>query len=68
MSVSLPLQSVVLDGDGKSVHLIVITGWGQEGDKRESQEAGYEYCWLSPLSPVENGGAGCRGIKRFGSG
>jgi PAS domain S-box-containing protein len=36
---------------GKEVKLVALTGWGQEGDKRRSKEAGFDYHLLKPVEP-----------------
>jgi CheY-like chemotaxis protein len=36
---------------GRSVVLIALTGWGQEEDKRRSQEAGFDYHLVKPVEP-----------------
>jgi PAS domain S-box-containing protein len=38
---------------GKSLHLIAITGWGQEEDRRRSQEAGFDRHLVKPVDPAE---------------
>ena len=34
---------------GKAVFMIAVTGWGQEDDRRRSQEAGFDYHLLKPV-------------------
>jgi len=34
---------------GRSMVLIALTGWGQEGDRRRSNEAGFDSHWVKPL-------------------
>jgi CheY-like chemotaxis protein len=36
---------------GKGVVLIAVTGWGQEDDRRRSQEAGFDYHMVKPVDP-----------------
>jgi PAS domain S-box-containing protein len=36
---------------GKSVVLIAVTGWGQEEDRRRSQEAGFDQHLVKPVDP-----------------
>jgi len=36
---------------GKSVTLVALTGWGQESDRRRSQEAGFDTHLVKPLDP-----------------
>ena len=36
---------------GKSVMLVALTGWGQESDRRRSQEAGFDTHLVKPLDP-----------------
>ncbi len=38
--------------DGKSVILIAITGWGQEEDRRQSQQSGFDLHLVKPVDPV----------------
>jgi signal transduction histidine kinase/ActR/RegA family two-component response regulator len=38
---------------GKKVVLVAITGWGNESDKRLSQEAGFNAHLVKPVDPVE---------------
>jgi len=34
---------------GKGVTLVALTGWGQESDRRRSQEAGFDTHLVKPL-------------------
>jgi|GEM_PF-183586 len=34
---------------GESMVLVALTGWGQEGDRRRSREAGFDSHWVKPL-------------------
>ena len=36
---------------GKTVTLVALTGWGQESDRRRSQEAGFDTHLVKPLDP-----------------
>lgn len=36
---------------GKSMLMVAVTGWGQEDDKRKSQEAGFDHHMVKPLDP-----------------
>jgi CheY-like chemotaxis protein len=36
---------------GKNMVLIAMTGWGQEEDRRRSEEAGFNYHMVKPLDP-----------------
>ena len=36
---------------GKGITLIAVTGWGQEEDRRRSQEAGFDYHLVKPVDP-----------------
>ena len=38
---------------GQEVTIIALTGWGQNEDKRLSQEAGFSYHMIKPLDPAE---------------
>jgi CheY-like chemotaxis protein len=37
---------------GKNMMLIALTGWGQEEDRRRSQEAGFDQHLVKPVEPV----------------
>ncbi len=37
---------------GRSVVLIAITGWGQEGDRLRSREAGFDHHLVKPVDPA----------------
>ncbi len=37
---------------GKDVALIAVTGWGQEEDKRQAKEAGFDFHLVKPLDPA----------------
>ncbi len=36
---------------GKSAVLVAVTGWGQEGDRRRSHEAGFDQHMVKPVDP-----------------
>jgi signal transduction histidine kinase/ActR/RegA family two-component response regulator len=36
---------------GQRVQLIAVTGWGQEGDKRRAEEAGFDHHLTKPIDP-----------------
>ena len=36
---------------GKDIVLIAVTGWGQEDDKRKSEEAGFDRHMIKPVDP-----------------
>ena len=36
---------------GRNIVLIAVTGWGQEADKRMSQEAGFDHHMVKPVDP-----------------
>ena len=36
---------------GKSMILIAITGWGQEEDRRQSQQSGFDMHLVKPVDP-----------------
>ena len=37
---------------GKSMVLVALTGWGQEEDRRRSQEAGFNHHLTKPVDPA----------------
>jgi CheY-like chemotaxis protein len=37
---------------GDALFLIAITGWGQEEDRRRSQEAGFDHHLVKPVDPA----------------
>jgi CheY-like chemotaxis protein len=37
---------------GKEILLVALTGWGQQGDKRRSQEAGFNFHLTKPIDPL----------------
>jgi CheY-like chemotaxis protein/two-component sensor histidine kinase len=38
---------------GKRAVLVALTGWGQEGDRRRSQEAGFDAHLVKPVDPAD---------------
>jgi CheY-like chemotaxis protein len=36
---------------GKSMTLVALTGWGQEGDRQRSREAGFDHHLIKPVEP-----------------
>ena len=38
--------------EGKSTILIAITGWGQEEDRRQSQQSGFDMHLVKPVDPI----------------
>jgi len=36
---------------GRSLILIALTGWGQEGDRRRSRQAGFDFHMVKPVDP-----------------
>jgi PAS domain S-box-containing protein len=36
---------------GTGIHLVALTGWGQEGDRRRSQDAGFDRHLTKPIDP-----------------
>jgi CheY-like chemotaxis protein len=36
---------------GADIHLIALTGWGQQADKRHAEEAGFDVHLVKPVSP-----------------
>jgi CheY-like chemotaxis protein len=39
------------DPELAGVRLIALTGWGAEGDRRRSQESGFDDHWVKPIEP-----------------
>jgi PAS domain S-box-containing protein len=37
---------------GKGIRIVAVTGWGQDEDKRRSQEAGFDRHLVKPVGPV----------------
>ncbi|MFN2385097.1 MAG: ATP-binding protein [Thermoanaerobaculia bacterium] len=37
---------------GETVLLVAVTGWGQEGDRRRSKEAGFDHHLVKPVDPA----------------
>ena len=37
---------------GRDITLVALTGWGQENDRRRSQEAGFDYHVVKPVEPA----------------
>ena len=38
---------------GKKIYLVALTGWGQDDDKRQSKEAGFDHHLVKPANPDE---------------
>jgi CheY-like chemotaxis protein len=38
---------------GKDIVLIAITGWGNENDKRQSEEVGFNFHLVKPVDPTQ---------------
>ena len=38
---------------GKGVTIVAVTGWGQEEDRRRSQEAGFDHHLVKPVDPAD---------------
>jgi CheY-like chemotaxis protein len=36
---------------GREIHLVALTGWGQEADKRRGKEAGFDAHFVKPVAP-----------------
>jgi two-component system CheB/CheR fusion protein len=36
---------------GAEIHLVALTGWGQQADKRHAEEAGFDVHLIKPVSP-----------------
>ena len=36
---------------GKGIVLIAVTGWGQDEDRRRSNEAGFDHHMVKPVDP-----------------
>jgi len=45
-------QSIRARPWAKSVTLVALTGWGQEDDRRKSEEAGFDYHMVKPVEPA----------------
>ena len=41
------------DPELAGVRLIALTGWGAEGDRRRSQESGFDDHWVKPVEPAK---------------
>jgi PAS domain S-box-containing protein len=59
---------------GKEIRIVALTGWGQEDDKRRSQEAGFDRHLVKPIEPAaldkllaELNAAGCLASGSRGS-
>jgi CheY-like chemotaxis protein len=37
---------------GRGMHIVAITGWGQEHDRRRGEEAGFEDHMVKPVDPA----------------
>jgi CheY-like chemotaxis protein len=37
---------------GKNVVLVALTGWGQEDDRRRSEQAGFDFHLVKPVEPA----------------
>ena len=37
---------------GQNMMLVALTGWGQEEDRRRSQEAGFNHHLTKPVDPI----------------
>jgi signal transduction histidine kinase/CheY-like chemotaxis protein len=44
-------QHIRSEAWGKHMQLIAVTGWGQEGDKRRAEEAGFDHHLTKPIDP-----------------
>ncbi len=42
---------VIREGLGSSAVLIAVTGWGQDGDRERSKEAGFDHHLIKPVRP-----------------
>jgi CheY-like chemotaxis protein len=50
----LELASMIRAHDnGRAILLVALTGWGQEDDRRRSQQAGFDYHLVKPADPAE---------------
>ncbi len=36
---------------GKNIIIVAVTGWGQEDDRRRSQDAGFDHHMVKPVDP-----------------
>jgi CheY-like chemotaxis protein len=39
--------------NGKSVYIVALTGWGQEEDRKKSEDAGFDRHVVKPISPED---------------
>jgi two-component system CheB/CheR fusion protein len=39
------------DPDLSGLHLIALTGWGAEGDRRRTRDSGFDDHWVKPVAP-----------------
>ncbi len=37
---------------GREIVLVAVTGWGQDDDRRRSQEAGFSFHLVKPVDPA----------------
>jgi CheY-like chemotaxis protein len=37
---------------GKDLKIVALTGWGQDGDRRQTKEAGFDHHLVKPVAPA----------------
>jgi len=37
---------------GRQAVVVALTGWGQEGDRRRSQDSGFDFHLVKPVDPA----------------
>jgi CheY-like chemotaxis protein len=52
---------------GSDVLLVALTGWGQDDDRRRSQEAGFDYHLVKPADPLDIETICREGVRRAGA-
>ena len=46
-------RTIRLQSWSQGTLLIAVTGWGQEGDRRRTREAGFDLHFVKPVDPVD---------------
>jgi CheY-like chemotaxis protein/anti-sigma regulatory factor (Ser/Thr protein kinase) len=39
--------------EGRAIHLVAVTGWGQDSDRQLAADAGFDHHFTKPVNPVE---------------